>query len=81
MGVLRRHMHDRRTIMRDLGECVAHIVEAVRAPVEGPEVVARRERVEEHVVDTPQGPMVARRTVVEELVKPAQATEQRGAEA
>jgi hypothetical protein len=66
---------DERTIMREIGACVGHIVRAVREDVVAPPredvVVVRREHVEEQVVETPAGKMVARRTVVEELVRPS----------
>lgn len=59
--------------MRSLGEFVGHISRAVKADVT-PDLRERlevRRDVREAVADTPSGPIVMRRTTIDEVERPA----------
>ena len=62
-------------LMRFLGEFVGHVAKGFTAPLKPKDarLVVRRE-VEEHQVETPQGPVTLRRTTIDEveLSKPKQ---------
>lgn len=63
--------------MRSLGEFFGHISKAVTTPVEAPPPAGPtqappnqvRRTVEERVAETPSGPIVLRRTVIDEVVE------------
>ncbi len=71
----------RKSLMRSLGEFVGHIWKGATAPVEGdnkhPDHAARSQRLrielEQEQRSTPQGPVVLRRTTIEEIELPAAA--------
>ncbi|HYF15821.1 MAG TPA: hypothetical protein VD971_12200 [Phycisphaerales bacterium] len=54
-------------LMRSLGECVGAVWHAIKTPVDAPArvEVARREQTAR--VETPRGPVVLRRTVIDEI--------------
>jgi hypothetical protein len=58
--------------MRNLGEFFGHIAKGLRTDPSKPaaQKVVTRETVEEETRDTPQGPVVLRRTVIEEVQLP-----------
>lgn len=62
----------RKSLMRSLGEFVGHVRVGLRTPVVGDRESgdhARRESVDEHVIDDASGQQViVRRTVIEEVV-------------
>ncbi len=60
--------------MRNLGEFFGHIAKGLRTdpskPPAPPQKVVTRQTVEEETRETPQGPVVLRRTVIEEVELP-----------
>ena len=56
-----------KSIARSLGEFFGHIVRGVRTDVTPPTRTIVRERIEEEERDTPEGKVVLRRTVIEEI--------------
>jgi hypothetical protein len=62
--------------MRNLGEFFGHIARGIRTDPSKPahgkpaEKVVARETVEEETRETPQGPVVLRRTIIEEVQLP-----------
>lgn len=60
----------RKSLMFCLGEAVGHIARAARRPVE-PRTTVVATRVQERVVNTHAGPIVLRRTTIDE-VQPAE---------
>lgn len=68
----------RKSLMRSLGEFVGHIWRGATAPVEGdkrPDDAARSQRlrveIEQEQRSSPQGPVVLRRTTIEEIELPS----------
>lgn len=70
-------MGEKKSIMRSLGEFFGHVSKAVKTPVDAPMPATRdeppasevRRTVEERVAQTPTGPVVLRRTVIDEVVE------------
>lgn len=64
----------RPSVMFSLGQFVGHVVRGVKTPATGPRVnvprVEVRREVSEGVRDTASGPVVLRRTVIEEIELP-----------
>lgn len=57
---------DHKSLARSLGEFFGHIVHAVKAPADPQRHEVRRETTEQSA-DTPLGPAILRRTVIEEI--------------
>ncbi len=69
----RDHAPAENSLMRSLGEFVGHISRAVKTDVT-PDLRERlevRRDVREAVADTPSGPIVLRRTTIDEIERPA----------
>lgn len=68
-------MAEKKSIMRSLGEFFGHVSKAVKTPVDGPRSASAsppsevRRTVEERTAETPEGPVVLRRTVIDEVVQ------------
>lgn len=56
----------RKGLMRNLGEFFGHIAQGVRTPV-GPQRTVLRKEVQEETRQTESGPVVLRRTIIEEV--------------
>ena len=57
---------NKKGLMRNLGEFFGHIAHGVKTPV-GPQRTVVRTEVNEETRQTPTGPVVLRRTVIEEV--------------
>ncbi|HVU63267.1 MAG TPA: hypothetical protein VHC70_04785 [Phycisphaerales bacterium] len=58
-----------KSLLRNLGAFFGHIAHSVRTPVHPPEPPSRvvREQVHEHEVQTPEGKIVLRRRIIDEV--------------
>lgn len=56
----------KKSLMRNLGEFFGHIARGVQTPV-GPQRTVVRKEVQEETRETDRGPVVLRRTVIEEV--------------
>lgn len=57
--------------MRSLGEFFGHIVQGIKTDVDPSKKTVTRQTVEEETRQTPEGPVVLRRTVIEEVEVPS----------
>ncbi len=60
---------DQKSLARSLGQFFGHLIQGVKTPAgkaTAPKQEVRRQ-VEEERVETPQGPVVLRRTIIEEV--------------
>ena len=62
----------RKTLMRSFGEFFGHIAKGFTSPVKPARSESKvvRQEVQEHNVDTPQGPITLRRTTIDEVELP-----------
>jgi hypothetical protein len=57
-------------LMRSIGEFFGHVVKGIKTDVDPANKTVTRQTVEEEVRDTPQGPVILRRTIIEEVQVP-----------
>ncbi|HYE63765.1 MAG TPA: hypothetical protein VD997_17365 [Phycisphaerales bacterium] len=56
-------------LMRSLGEFFGHIVQGIKSDVD-PKKSVTKQTIEEETRQTPQGPVILRRTIIEEVQLP-----------
>lgn len=69
------HPHDPqppgdKPLMRSIGEFFGHVVKGIKTDVQPATKTVTRQTIEEEVRDTPQGPVILRRTIIEEVQVP-----------